>query len=91
MKKNFIHTKYGWCYYCYIKKRAFIYNLYIHPKFRNFGKAKRLLEYIKNEIKEDGYSGEIEIEVRSRRLNIDKQRLTLFYKNMGFKIYEKKS
>jgi len=65
-----------------------IFNLYVHFEYRRQGKAKKLLQYAINEIRETGYGGEIAVEADPREGSIDLDKLLLFYKSMGLKIIE---
>lgn len=85
---DFIQNKYGYCCYWieYDNKSAWIFNLYVHPKYRNKGCAKKLIQYTITEIREMGYTGEIEIEANPRENSITKEKLSSFYKKMGLKV-----
>ena len=87
-KENFINTQYGYCYYDL--KDYFIYNLYIHKKYRHRGYAKRLIGYAINEIRQTGYIGDIGIQVKPRENSISKADLINFYERMELKIMEDK-
>ena len=84
--ENFIHNKYGYCYYVVTDENAFIFNLYIEPIYRKCGHAKKLLKCVIREIRECGYIGEIEIEAIPRENSIEKEKLILFYKSIGLKL-----
>jgi len=85
---NFIHDKYGYCYYNISpNKNPIIFNLYIEPEYRGCGHARRLLKYVIGEIKK-GYAGPIEIEAKPWEDNVDLKKLTNFYLEMGLKILE---
>lgn len=85
--ENFFHNKYGYCYYSIeTGKNALIYNLYIEPEYRRLGHARKILQFVINEIRISGYSGDIEIEVVPRENSIDYGRLVLFYRDMGLSI-----
>jgi GNAT superfamily N-acetyltransferase len=87
INEDFIHTKYGYCYYeMEPGKKPIIFNLYIHPQYRRHGHAKKLLNHVIKEIRESGYAGEIEIEVSPRENSIKKDQLEKFYLNMGLSI-----
>ena len=84
---NFIHNKYGYCYYeIEPGKNPIIYNLYVYPEYRRMGWAKWLLQYVINEIRQYGYGGEINIEALPKERDIDKERLKIFYVSMGLTI-----
>lgn len=84
--ENFIHTKYGYCFYVLDNEKYFIYNLYIEPRYRRKGHAKKLLTYVIKEIKETGYDKEIYIEARPKESSIDINLLIKFYKSLGLTI-----
>ena len=84
--ENFIHNKFGYCYYCVETNTAMIYNLYVEPDYRLKGHAKNLIRLVIREIKESGYSKEIKVEARPRADSIDIETLIDFYKRMGLEI-----
>lgn len=84
--ENFFHDKYGYCYYSIEdSKSALIYNLYIEPEYRRLGHARRILQFVINEIRASGYTEEIEIEVAPRENSIDYGKLVLFYESLGLR------
>lgn len=87
--ENFIHDKYGYCYYC-VKpyKNPIIYNLYTEPKYRMQGHAKRHLEFVIREIRATGYTGIIEVQVRPRENSISPDKLTDLYNRLGLTIIQ---
>lgn len=84
--ENFIHNKYGYCYYSVEDDSAFIYNLYVEPEYRRKGHAEHIIRMVIGEIRKTGYSGEIQIEVCPREDSIDVENLIIFYKRMGLKV-----
>lgn len=85
--ENFIHDKYGYCFYAIDgDKKPLIFNLYTEPEFRGRGYARKHVQYVISEIREAGYSGEIEIEVDPRENAVGTEGLISFYRNMGLKI-----
>jgi GNAT superfamily N-acetyltransferase len=89
--ENFFHDKYGYCYYVIFKnKNPIIFNLYIEPKYRHKGQAKKHLEYVINEIRKNGYNGEIEIEAKPREKSIKLEKLIAFYKKLNLKVLDNK-
>ena len=84
MMENFIHNKFGYCFYSVQEDSAVIFNLYVHPEYRRQGKGKKLLAYVISEIREI-YSGEIDVEVVPRENSISIGRLFSFYQNMGLR------
>jgi GNAT superfamily N-acetyltransferase len=84
---DFIHNKYGYCYFeIEPGKKPIIFNLYIHPQYRKQGHAKKLLQYVINEIRQTGYTGEINIEAAPRQESIDFHNLAVFYLSMGLTV-----
>lgn len=84
--ENFIHNKYGYCYYSIDSNNiAIIFNLYVEPNYRRKGHAKNLLQLAIGEIMKTGYSKEIQIEALPRENSIDIKDLIAFYKRMGLK------
>lgn len=94
MEEDFIQNKFGYCFYSInleAKYPVVIYNLYVYPKYRRKGNARKLLQYIINEIRYTGYTGEIEIEAKPKENSISLENLISFYKNMGLKIIKDNS
>lgn len=85
--ENFIHNKYGYCYY-FIESNdmAIIFNLYVEPAYRKKGHAKNLIQLVIKEIREAVYNKEIQIEACPREDSIDAENLIAFYERMGLKI-----
>ena len=67
-----IENEFGYCYYLFDHDCT---ELYIYPEFRKLGKARD---------KRDN----IIIEVSPKENSIGLEELILFYKHMGFKVYE---
>ena len=86
MVENFIQNKFGYCFYCVDPNSAIIYNLYVHPEFRNQGNSKKLLKYVIMEIQELGHVGDILIEVAPKEGSIPSDVLEDYYKKFGLKI-----
>lgn len=84
--QNYIHNKYGYCYYFVTNDSALIYNLYVEPEYRQKGHAKKLIQLVIREIREAGYSKEIQIEAHPRENSINIDNLIAFYEKMGLKI-----
>ena len=85
--ENFIHTKYGYCYWAMQpNKIPIIFNLYTEPKFRRKGHAREHLQYIIKEIRNTGYAGNIEIEGPSFYDGVRSQWIAGFYKSMGLAV-----
>lgn len=84
--EDFIQTRFGYCYYEVTPNSAFVYGLFVHPEYRRQGKARRLLALVIEEIRDAGYSGDIEIEAIPKENGIDLCRLGRFYTSMGLKV-----
>ena len=85
--ENFIQNKFGYCFYKIEHgETPIIYNLYVHVQYRRRGNAKKLLEYVINEIRKSGYKGEIAIEADPRDTALSCEKLSLFYTNLGLKV-----
>jgi GNAT superfamily N-acetyltransferase len=87
MEEDFVHNKFGWCYFR-INEVAFIYNLYIHHKWRRRGKAEMLLHRVVYEIRTAGYKGQINIEVAPTEKTISYEKLAFFYQRMGLTVVQ---
>ena len=83
--EDFVQNKFGYCFYEVHETTALIYNLYVHPEYRQQGKAKMLLMHVINEIKA-GYKGTIKIETIPRENSICLKKLSSFYEKMGLKV-----
>ena len=84
--ENFVHNKYGYCYYCVCDNCAMIYNLYVEKEYRRKGYARSLIQIAINEIRASGYEKDIKIEAQPREDSINLEKLIAFYKGMGLKI-----
>ncbi len=81
--QNFIHNKFGYCYYQICETDgALIYNLYVEPEYRQKGHARHLVELVIREIKATGYTDEIMIQAQPRENSVDVVSLVSFYKRM---------
>lgn len=87
INENFIHNKYGYCYYVIENDSAIIFNLFIEPEYRRKGHARKLINAVIREIRETGYNNEITIEAIPQENSIDNNNLVLFYHSMGLKLY----
>ena len=85
--ENFIQTKFGYCFYS-LENPPFIYNLYIHPKYRGQGHSKWLLNLIIHEIREKGYTEEIHIQAEPKDNSISLTDLKKYYERMGLVVDE---
>ena len=81
--ENFVQTKFGYCFYT-LDSQPFIYNLYVHPKYRRCGYSRKLLEIVVNEIRRSGYGGKIRIQAKPREGSIGLATLARYYESMGF-------
>ena len=79
---NFIHTKYGWCYFS-TEGIPFIYGLFVEKQFRRKGNARSILLMVISEIRRLGFNGPIKIEATPSEDNIKKEDLIKFYKSFG--------
>ena len=77
-----------YCNWSFEKDYVHIYNLYVPPKLRGQGHAKKSLQQAINEIRKTGYLGKISIVANPKNNFINIRRLTLFYKNMGLEVYD---
>ena len=84
--ENFIHNKYGYCYYAISNDTATIFNLYVEPEYRRRGYAKDLIRMVTREIRAVGYDKEINIEAHPREDSITIENLVAFYKRMGLRV-----
>lgn len=82
---NFIHNQAGYCYYS-IGEKPIIFNLYVNPEYRRKGNAKKLLQYVINEIRQTGYNWTIEIEAIPREDSIPLEDIILFYEKLGLSV-----
>ena len=86
MLENFIQNKFGYCFYCVEPNSAIIYNLYLHPEFRQQGNSRKLLGYVIKEIQDLGHVGDIQIESKPRENSIPVDVLEKYYRSLGLKI-----
>jgi len=84
--ENFIHTKYGFCYYAIESDSAIIFNLYVESEHRRKGHARKLLQQVIREIRETGYYKDIQIEIAPRENSIPTDVLASFYQTAGLKV-----
>jgi len=83
--ENFIQNKFGYCFYSLEEHCPVIYNLYVHPQYRKCGYSRILLQYVINEIKENGYTGKIKIKAEPQENSISSDKLIKYYKSMGLR------
>lgn len=83
-----IKCYYGYCSYSFEEDYVHIHGLYIFPKYRKQGKAKKLLQKAIDEIKNIGYQDNILIVAIPEENCISLENLKLFYMNMGLEVYE---
>jgi ribosomal protein S18 acetylase RimI-like enzyme len=86
--EDFIQTRFGYCFYEILQKKALIYNLYVHPEYRLQGNAKKLLRHVINEIRSANYRGKIEIEASPRESTVSLKKLRIFYERIGLKVLQ---
>lgn len=88
---NFVHDKYGYCYYSMEpKKLPMIYNLYVEPRYRRQGHAKRLIQQVKAVICSAGHLGPILVEARPSEPGINLGGLVRLYVLQGLSIINTK-
>lgn len=88
---NFIHTPYGYCYYCLDKPVSeggtyLLYGLYVNPQYRRQGHAKRMLRFLIEEIQSFGYTGPIYIKAIPEEDSISVKDLAAFYESLGLSV-----
>lgn len=83
--EDFIHTKYGYCFY-ELKPTPFIYNLFVHERFRKQGHSKHLLKLVIAEIRRSGFKGAISIEANPKDDKFSVVDLVRYYKSMGLEV-----
>ncbi len=88
---NYIHTSGGHCYYELDKPveeggTYLVYNLYVHEEYRGKGYAKRMLQYVIDEIRGTGYTGKIYVKAESYLTSISNRDLAKFYTRMGLTV-----
>lgn len=83
-----IVTDFGKCSYDFEEDYCHIHSLYVNPPERNKGNATKLLKQVIQEIKQLGWDKDIEIVCLPTEKEIDKKRLTRFYKSLGLKVFE---
>ena len=88
---NFIHTPYGYCYYHLDKPVSeggtyLIYGLYINPQYRRQGHAKRMLLFLIDEIRSNGYTGPIYIKAEPEENSISIEDLVKFYQSLKLNV-----
>ena len=87
---HFIHTPYGYCYYHLDKPvneggTYLIYGLYVNPQYRKQGHAKRMLNFLIDEIRSNNYIGPIYIKAEPEENSITVENLVKFYQSLGLK------
>lgn len=91
--KDFIHNKYGYCYYEFDSRRqvCLIFNLHVEKEYRRKGHAEHILKLVINEIRNfEKYTGKLYIEADPEENSISKKDLIRFYERMGFIIVDRK-
>lgn len=87
--QNFVHNKYGWCYYETTSPRmALIYNLYVKKEYRRQGKARHLIELVLAELNTMGIK-KFDIKVEPYEDSISVEDLIKFYESMGLRVINK--
>ncbi|MBQ7003099.1 MAG: GNAT family N-acetyltransferase [Oscillospiraceae bacterium] len=91
MLTRYIHTNAGHCYYELNKPVAdggtyLIYDLYVYFEYRRKGYARKMLQYLIDEIRSTGYQGDIYIKAEPRCDSISIANLVQFYTDMGLTV-----
>lgn len=88
MIDNTINYVFGSCSYSFEYDYVHIYNLFIHKRYRNKGKARLILYEAIEKIRKLDYFDEISIVANPKEVSINKTRLKAFYSSMGLKVYD---
>lgn len=87
-----ISNEFGFCEYDFecdkFGKYVHIYNLYIYPKHRRKGHAKKLLLCAISEIRNKGWTSDIFIVAMPIENSITKQKLEDFYKSLELIVFD---
>lgn len=88
---RYVHTWYGYCYYNLDTPvenggTYLIYGLYVYKEYRRNGYAKRMLQYLIDEIRNTGYTGPIYIKAEPEESSISLPDLIRFYAGMGLTV-----
>lgn len=87
---NFIHDRYGWCYYSLEPGRnPIVYNLYTEQKYRRQGYGRKHLQLVIDLIRRTGYTGAIDVEVQPCEASISCADLQTFYRSLDLHIINK--
>lgn len=84
---NIVH-QHGRCAFDFDDDYVHIYDLYVEPEKRNQGIGRTILRSAIDMIRATGWAGPIAIVANPNDLNIDRERLKLFYESMGLTVYE---
>ena len=81
-------NKFGYCYYIFHTPtfEVYIFNLYVYPKYRRKGNARKILQNVINAIRKKGYKGIIKIEAIPRENSIDFYDLVSFYESLDLHV-----
>jgi len=82
-----IKKSFGHCCYEFKEDYVHIYDLFIFPKSRRMGNARRILQIAINRIKKIGYKGKIKIVAQPRGDSISLKNIVTFYKSMGLEVF----
>lgn len=82
-----IRNKFGNCNYAFEDDYVHIYNLFVYPRFRKQGKAKKIIQAAIEAIRKTGYRGTIQIVANPKNDSISLEKLISFYENMGLEVF----
>ena len=80
-----LSNEYGHCNYCICNDCAMLYNLCIKKEHRRKGHAKNLVQKAIDEIRADGYEGDIKIAANPEE-DISREALITFYEKMNLRV-----
>ena len=88
---RYVSTEYGYCYYDIESyEYPLIYNLFVHPEFRNQGKSKQLLALVISSIRGTGSTLPITISaVPFDSCDVDRTKLESMYVGLGLIVLSK--
>jgi len=83
-----IKNKWGECEYEFKDNYVHIFNLFVLPDHRKKGIAKKLLKTAIKNIRDTGWTGEIQIVAIPTETNINKENLKKFYLKLGLRVFD---
>jgi ribosomal protein S18 acetylase RimI-like enzyme len=78
---------FGYCEYDFEEDYVHIYNLFIYPKFRKQGNARKLLQSAIKSIQNTGYKDKIKIVAIPKDNSIPTDNLINVYKSLNLDVY----